>query len=317
MDNIEEDLIAKIKVLSETIWERRADWPNLKRWLSNFSHDSTGQPSERLHALHLLSHFTYFGDRELRELVRSMYRDLIRYPIVARIREANNRTTDSRFIEGEYQKELMRTRFLGVGNPSESGCHILYYFRQENGLPTDLFINAHQIFTRTSSPPVLGIKDKSVARYLFIDDFCGSGEQARDYSRDLLQSLRELDRDARLMYYALAGTTEGLRSIRSGTLFDEARSVFEMDESFRCFASSSRYFLSEYLEIDKGFAEAMCLAYGRLLVPGYPLGYADGQLLLGFHHNTPDNTLPIIWVDNGPRDWKPIFRRYGKLTYQS
>lgn len=30
------------------------------------------------------------------------------------------------------------------------------------------------------------------------------------------------------------------------------------------------------------------------------------------HHNTPDNTLPIIWFDEDKSMWTPIFRRYNK-----
>ena len=35
----------------------------------------------------------------------------------------------------------------------------------------------------------------------------------------------------------------------------------------------------------------------RWSLPADALGFEDSQLLIGFHHNTPDNTLPIIWFD--------------------
>jgi hypothetical protein len=59
----------------------------------------------------------------------------------------------------------------------------------------------------------------------------------------------------------------------------------------------------------------MSEAYGRELWRLYPLGYRNGQLLVGFHHNTPDNTLPIVWKDDircRGRPWEPVFRRYWK-----
>ena len=40
------------------------------------------------------------------------------------------------------------------------------------------------------------------------------------------------------------------------------------------------------------FAEIMVLDLFQIT-----LGYRDSQLLIGFQHNTPDNTLPIIWYD--------------------
>jgi hypothetical protein len=58
---------------------------------------------------------------------------------------------------------------------------------------------------------------------------------------------------------------------------------------------------------------ATCEKYGQHLWAADPLGYKDGQLLLGFSHNTPDNTLPIFWSEgHPPRLWEPMFKRYHK-----
>ena len=43
------------------------------------------------------------------------------------------------------------------------------------------------------------------------------------------------------------------------------------------------------------------------------LGFRNGQLLLSLHHNTPNNTLPIIWYDEDGIEWTPIFKRYNKV----
>ena len=45
---------------------------------------------------------------------------------------------------------------------------------------------------------------------------------------------------------------------------------------------------------------------------GHPHGYGDGQLVLGMHHNIPNNTIPIIWWESDNDTWTPIFRRYKK-----
>lgn len=57
----------------------------------------------------------------------------------------------------------------------------------------------------------------------------------------------------------------------------------------------------------------MCQTYGARLWPAFPLGYRDGQLMIGFHHNTPDNTLPVLWFDRPNPPWTPMFRRYHKM----
>jgi len=121
-------LKAKIKTLNETIWEGRATDPKITEWLDNFALSSGAGLDERLHALFLLSNFMYFGDREIRGLLKAMYRDLYRYPIVEHVRRTNRDTLDSNVIDPLFTAQLGATRFLGVGNPSESGSHLSIIF---------------------------------------------------------------------------------------------------------------------------------------------------------------------------------------------
>lgn len=314
MDELRDKLIDTIKILNETIWEFRATKPRIDRWLDNFAPDQENVPSERLHALYLLSQFMYFGNKEMRELLRALYRDLFKYPIVKKIREENGNTTDVEFLDREFQRETQQTLFLGVGNPSESGTHLLYYFRQENRLPKTLFVHSHQIFERVGSPNNLQLRFPGIKRYVFIDDFCGSGTQAKDYSDSVLRDLKALAPDVEVSYYALFATKTGRKVIREETLFDNMESVLELDDSFQCFGDQSRYFVHEHPQISSEFALAMCQGYGSKLYPSDPLGYANGQLLIGFFHNTPDNTLPLFWFDDpAVMPWTPIFRRYPKF----
>lgn len=266
---------------------------------------------ERLHALYLLSHFTYFGNRQMRTLLKAMYRDLYRYPVIEGIRKANHDTLDRNVIEFEYQRILQRSRFLGIGNPSESGSHLLYYFRQENALPKSQFIHVHQIFDRRGD--AIAVKDMAIGRYIFIDDFCGSGVQGVEYSNQILEELKKANPDAKCEYHVLFATQKGLEVLRSKTKFDRIGCIYELDDSFKCFGALSRYFIEKPDAIDKEFAREMCARYGSEIVPAAALGFGDCQLLLGLHHNTPDNTLPIFWYDEpGGKAWMPIFKRYSK-----
>jgi hypothetical protein len=316
MDALRQSLITKIKTLNETVWERRATEPAIEDWLDNFAAPNSLSFDERIHALFLLSNFMYFGSRQIRELLKALYRDLYRYPIVQKVRRANNDTLDSNIIDPLYKAQLNETRFLGVGNPSESGCHLLYYFRQENGLPKNLFIHTHQVFTRVSSG-TLKLRDPSITRYIFIDDFCGSGKQGTEYSKDLVEDIKRLNPNAFVGYYVLFATAHGINKIKHQAAFDAAQAIYELDTSFKCFSSESRYFRPAVPGIDLTFCERMCREYGDKMVAGaHALGYEDSQLLIGFHHNTPDNTVPIIWFDQpGRLAWKPIFRRYPKLEW--
>ncbi|KKK69024.1 hypothetical protein LCGC14_2938190, partial [marine sediment metagenome] len=150
MNNTEDALLQKIKVLNETIWESRVREPLVMEWLNNFTGNGPATTDERLHALFLLSNVVYFGNTQMRELMKALYRDLYQYPIFESIRKNNGDTTNHNQITQAFAKELHRTQFLGVGNPSESGCHLLYYFRQENRLAKTHFIHTHQLFQRDS-----------------------------------------------------------------------------------------------------------------------------------------------------------------------
>nr|VFK40446.1 MAG: hypothetical protein BECKTC1821E_GA0114239_100745 [Candidatus Kentron sp. TC] len=314
-------LLAKIKTLNESIWEDRMHQSILWDWLSNFGSSEDPKTDEQLHALHLLSQFTYFAAAELRELLRTLYRDLYKYHVVAALRRKNHDTTDATKLDDLFGHELKVTRFLGIGNPSESGTHLLYYYRQENELPKSLFINPHEIFVFGTDGAMRNLRFPNVSRYVFIDDFAGSGNQAIAYSNDILVPLKELKSDVILEYHVPVATAAAVNEIEKKTKFDEVRAIFRLDDSFKCFSDQSRYFdggKKDNPEIDRNFCCEMVESYGEMIHPSHPLGYDDGQLLLGFHHNTPDNTLPIIWCDafrepsGKSNQWHPVFRRYHK-----
>ena len=128
----------------------------------------------------------------------------------------------------------------------------------------------------------------------------------------------------------LFATKTGIQNVRNTGFFDSVNCVVELDDTFKCFESASRYFNNPGHPVDKTIAKQMSYKYGLPLTKaicvseGVPAGlvditaerhvygFNDCQLLLGFHHNTPDNTLPIIWYDEDGHAWVPIFRRYNK-----
>ncbi len=301
----------KIKRLSDSAWGGCVSRPDIENWVKQFAQSVNVEDDEQLHALFLLSNFTYFGQAEIRELLRSLYRDLYKSPIVHAIRRANANTRDKDFIEDEFRRVLRNTRFLGIGNPSESGSHLLYYFRQENQLPKTLFINSHRIFERDGER--MKVRSPEISHYIFIDDLCGSGTQASQYSQDILEPLKDSAPEAKVFYLVLFATTAGLNSVRALNRFDQVSAVFELDSSFRSLDPTSRIFKPEDKPFIREKVRATCEKYGTQLWPEHPLGYKDGQLLMGFNHNTPDNTLPIFWKDqDAALPWTSIFRRYDK-----
>jgi len=310
-----DSLYEKLKSLSETIWERQHSLAQIEKWVNQFEERDSILDDERVHALYLLTNFIYFGQTEIRALLVSLYRDLFRAPIIHNIRRTHGDTTDTAFLTNEFQKQLDATKFLGVGNPSESGVHLLYYFRQENSLPKNAFINSHEIFSRDTvgTSQVLSLRDDKINNYVFIDDLCGSGTQAEQYSRDLVDPLRNLKSDVKIHYLVMFATEIGLESVRALNRYDSVASVYELDPSFKVLEPASRIFTAQDGRYDRLKVRATCEKHGKQLWAKHPLGYKDGQLLLGFNHNTPDNTLPIFWGEGAPpQAWEPMFKRYHK-----
>lgn len=320
MDSTYERLMKRILILNEKVWEERMPEPRVKAWLENFVGRVASPEVERLHALYWLAQFMYFGSREIRVLVRSLYRDLYLCPMIQEVRTSIGQSAGLAALESRVAEEIIHTRFFGVGNPSESGVHLLYYFRQENKIQKQNFLDSVQIFHRKKGG-TRTLRNPAIRRYVFLDDVCGSGETAIDYSAEILEELLGLNPDAKASYYCLIASKDGLSEVRSRSLFaDNVAAVYELDQTYRCASESSRYFDQRvYPEISKDIAIRLAQSYGEVLAgtPLHALGYEDSQMLLGFHHNTPDNTIPIIWHDqshHGGARWTPAFRRYPKYV---
>ena len=298
----------KLNRLSTFAWQSRIHWENVEEWLSNFDGKSGDADREQLHMLNLLSQFSYFGDREVKEMLKSLYRDHFKTPIVHDIRKQEGGTRDRSLLERKFNLILERTLFFGMGNPSESGNHLLYYFRQENDLAKTQFGNSASILDHNGD-----LANPQLDFYVFLDDLCASGTQAKEYSGDIVQEIKAKKPSACVYYLCMCATTEGLEVVRNETAFDEIRTVFEFDETFRVFGDNSRYYVGGIDEFDKTYAYTVVEKYGRALVGNDFLGYAGNQLLLSFYHNTPDNTLPIIWFDEAGSPWVPIFPRHQKI----
>ena len=112
-----ERLEKKIMLLSQAIWEARLNNEEITRWLEQFQEAEDVQDDEQVHALFLLSHFLYFGQLEIRSLLKHLYRDVIKSPILHEIRRNNSNTMDTDRIHTIYRSHLERVRFSSSRQP--------------------------------------------------------------------------------------------------------------------------------------------------------------------------------------------------------
>lgn len=315
-DDYTENLIAKIEKLSLWLWGNRIKEKNIYSWLENFNGIySKDEKKEKQLALILLSQFMFYDLREIRQALKSIFKDFYMAPLISSFRQ----TTDSYNMDdynAHFKAELQKTRFLGVGNPSESSSLLLYFFRQKNDIPKDYFAESCQLLVENED-------NNKVSNLIFIDDLSASGSQAIRNLKNIIIKIRdrrkELKNEINISYFTLFATTEALEKLRNHTyadgnkLFDRVESIFELDSTYRTFAENSRYITANE---EKEFFKKSCKKdyLKRCEVEDIKnegeCGYSDTQLMLGFFYNIPNNTLPIFWSDS--KDWKPLFKRYNK-----
>lgn len=210
-------------------------------------------------------------------------------------------TTIAKEIASIFSGNLEDVKFFALGeSSSSSGSMYLYDFRKELRLPESSFPNDD--FRK--------YLDK-VNSLVFFDDIIGSGSQASRFFKKHLSKT-----NAPLYYSSVFGFSEGIQFVKNNTQFKHVFSGITLSSEERAFSSESKIFSDIKT---KTRIEDICQKYGKLLYPLHPLGYDNSQSLIVFPHNTPNNTLPIIWAspenekENGIV-WSPLWERKKVLT---
>ena len=311
-----ENLKDQIQKLSTWLWGKSILLEDIDLWLENFKEVEPDR--EKYIALSLLSQFMFYDLREVRQAMKSIYKDKFILPLATNYRDS----TQSYKLKdySDHIDEIMgKTVFASVGNPSESSSLLLYFFRQRNKLEKDLFVHSHQLLADD-------FKESNIEYLIYIDDISGSGGQAISTLGDIIPKIKNKYTNIKILYFTIFATTVALDKLGKSKLFDKIDTVFELDKTYKAFSDESRYFSKHLSHEDRDFFESVCRTNYRSqwelgsddisrkkggVLNEDECGYADGQISLGFFYNIPNNTLPIFWAES--KNWKPIFKRYSKL----
>ncbi|MCM1235984.1 MAG: hypothetical protein NC489_38325 [Ruminococcus flavefaciens] len=277
-----------IRNTSVVAWNKEISDIQIDRWLENFDGGYfISAKNEKKLALWLLAHFTYYTYGDVRILCRNLFNQYLH------VKLQNHRDED---VADAVTDIIKNTVFIGLGNDSESGNNILYYFRQENQLPKTCF------------------EIRSGHRYknlVYIDDVTISGSQAIEY-------INTRNIDAENVYAALLIATESaIIHLSDSGIGIKPIATMILDERDQTFSDKAYVFSDKRVAAIKPFAREFCEWYGSIATKGcgymekHPLGYKNGQYMIGFEYNMPDNTLPIFWGTGG--GWIPLFKRYQKI----
>jgi len=304
-----EDYLKSILTLENEIWHQGINMATIREWIEQFTGQVLPADRERDLALALLARLMFFGQQELEILCKSLFTEHLWCEIAHRYRREHGDTTDVDEIIRVVEEELENTLIVGPGSPADSGPHLLYYFRNANRLRSDMFVTSAELLSRNSD------ELQNLRRIVLLDDLCGTGKTAGRYHNKLIVPLCVKHKhlaNASVLYLTLFATAHGLQKARK--YFTSHAAMF-IDDTYKCFGPQSRYFDEGgrplVSDVSRQDAINIFTSYGKPLYRHHPLGYKDSQLLLAFSHNTPNNSLPVLW-SNGTRDhpWYPILRRH-------
>lgn len=291
------DLVIQTSTVS---WGERISNEKLDKWLNNFTGKVMDEDAERSAALWLLLNFTYYTIDEVRELCRTIYNDFIHCKLIE-YRETE--TIDENNISEKLDHIKRNTLFTPLGNPSESGTSILYYFRQAAELPIDVFEMQRQEYENV----------------VIIDDVTLSGGQSTNYIYKYFEySKIQAEHIYFLTFFATQKSLGHLVELEK-ILKKKIHPIYAvlLDERSKCFSETSDIFSNTVLREMEPLLEKFCTVYGMIAIEGnrhmkgMPLGFKNGQYMFGFFYNIPNNTLPIFW--STLNNWYPIFQRYDKI----
>ena len=336
---IKEHNIQKIKHLSSWVWKTDIDNKKIDNWLENFQGlIDQNKEHEEINSLFLLKQYMYFGQREVREMLKSSYHNLFYKPLLHHLKYTSK--IPNHKLATTLESHLAKTRFLGIGNISESSSLLLYYFRQVNKLDPKLFWHVHEVFQYNEDNVLsltLNENNEKIENYIFIDDISGTGTQAYSFftgknreeeivGLEVIKQIIKKNSNANIYYITLFSTQKSNEKLDKISNL-KIKNVFLLDDTYRVFNSKSRYFplqKKKYEECTKELVDKEKLEelnYSKKisekyfpslnLKSYYKYGFRNSQLLLSFFYNTPNNTLPIFWAKND--SWESIFKRYEKV----
>lgn len=194
-------------------------------------------------------------------------------------------------------------RFIAIDGSSEreepgkSGVLIIRHFRQHARIAKSL----------TCRPENLSSLPSTVKCLIFADDIIGTGKQFGKFAKH--HKIAEHATSRKLIYCPLIAVEKGMQKIvkehpwlltKPIELLNERHQFYHGDES-----DPKLWAADGVNTVEDVRSYVMQLAASR----GIPATTEHGlDLLLGFEHATPNNTLPLLWSTRSP-NWKPLLVR--------
>lgn len=276
----------------------------LNSWLKNFDQQS------RKYALTLLNHFIFYPERDVKRLC---YHALTHVIFKEELLDFDRRSSFACSNQTVYASLISLIKKCAIvpiwseGNPSESGNTIARIYT------TIPLIHQRQVLRPDQVLP--SIYEGTYQRFLFVDDFLGSGDQVIDFWNEPSISLGSsgkkipLSRIAQVHpglsfeYVALVASTFGLNRVRTSCPELKLHVCEELTDEYRVFADTSMFFTTrEERDLCHNYLKDLCQKKGIDLLGWHQLDFA-----VAFHHGAPNSCLPLFW--KRATSWNQLVRR--------
>lgn len=276
----------------------RLDLYDVYRWLDNFNDD------EQELAVSVFEKLEYYREEDLLDILcKGLYH-----------------------ILDDYWREngkAAHIRFMPLGRPGKSG-HVIQYL-MKNLLKTKRPTHTKDVsfYNHPREIDAHTLTDEDVV--VFLDDIIGSGDT---FISDVKLTIEKRKKNGEIVEEQNEWTIGNLVKtavpykivLLSCILMDKGKKRLEEsfpyvklygEERIHAF-SKNRSPFGGYLKMKQ--VREFCYNYGSKICPQRELGYSNSQALVLFAHAVPNNTLPIIWVDEYEEDgikknWQPLIPR--------
>jgi hypothetical protein len=256
----------------------------VRSWLEQFASNQ-----DRRLMFQLLKAIRFYSEPQVREKLRGAMGAVRRMTLETR-------------REGErHRSDLLVTHLGGI---AKSGTQYARLFCTENKI---IARNAIGLDALASS---LQKQDEGIQAIVAIDDILGSGDSAVDALKAINQQVGDAIRSSgkKVILIFVCGFEVAVDKVRKQASYlklpIEVYVCDKMDDRDRAFSTTSTIFANDR---DRHRALEITRQKGEELERQAPLGYADGQGLVVFFGNCPNNTLPIL-RKNG-KEWRALFPR--------
>lgn len=276
-------------------WKKFVGPDEIFKWLCNFSNED-----EIYLALVLANNILYHNLDEVRSLWKRILMNRVKLFLLDEIFGDRELPDIEKWFQ-EYLRE--KCIFVGYGRAGKSGQSMVYFFKQSHNVRELKYMEFFE-FLHSS-------EDFSTKENVFLlDDFIGTGNQAKTtwYNKIDGKSFNDIYEEnphLKFIYLAMVGFKEGKKVIEENTPM-KAILGEELDERFKCFSNVSVIYEDPN---ERSRAREVMEKKGRILYK-YPLGYDNMELAVAFCHNTPNNSLPVIWKRMDDGTWYPLFERF-------